>query len=99
MGWWNGNPKQGLDEHEEAHRRACKGEGIPYRIVDRKGIPVIEGNPAHGKRGSRQGAIALYAGFMAGGGDSGPDRKAAMKLAKEAGLSEAEVRKAARKYV
>lgn len=98
MGWFSSNEPE-LDEHEEAHRRACKGEGIPYRIVDRKGIPVIEGNPSHGKRGSRQGAIALYAGYLAGGGDSGPDRKAAMKLAKEAGMSEDEVRAEARRYV
>jgi hypothetical protein len=95
MGFWSSNKKPELDKHEKAHERACKGLGIPYRIVDRKGTPVIEGRIGSN---SRKGAIALYAGYLAGGGDDRDDRRAAMMLAREAGMTEDEVRRAARKY-
>lgn len=96
MGFWSSDKKPELDRHERAHERACKGLGIPYRVVDRRGTPVIEGRIGSN---SRKGAIALYAGYLAGGGDSGGDRKAAMDLAREAGMTEDEVRRAARRYV
>jgi len=90
--------KPELDKHEQAHERACKALGIPYRIVDRRGTPVIEGRIGSSKKGSERGAIALYAGYLAGGGDDRDDRKAALMLAKEAGMTEDEVRRAARRY-
>jgi hypothetical protein len=98
MGWLFGKSGQDLDDHELAHERACKGLGIPYRIVDRRGVPVIEGRIGSGTNASRKGAIALYAGFLAGGGDDVGDRRAAMMLAREAGMSEDEVRREARRY-
>jgi hypothetical protein len=99
MGWFTKDAsKPELDDHEKAHERACKGLGIPYRIVDRRGVPVIEGRIGSGKGGSRKGAIALYAGYLAGGGDDKGDQRAAMMLAREAGMSEDEVRRAARRY-
>lgn len=98
--WFSSNPSrpQNLSKHEEAHRKACVGEKIPHRYVDRKGEQVIEGEIGSGKDASRRGAIALYAGYMAGGGDDKGDRKDALKLAKEAGLSEDDLKRAARKY-
>jgi hypothetical protein len=87
-----------LTKHEEAHRKACVGEKIPHRYVDRRGEQVIEGEIGSGKDASRRGAIALYAGYMAGGGDDQGDRKDALKLAREAGMSESELRQAAGKY-
>lgn len=98
MGFWSSDKKPELDKHERAHERACKALGIPYRVVNRRGTPVIEGRIGSGKNGSRKGAIALYAGYLAGGGDSGGDRKAAVDLAREAGMTEDEVRRAARRY-
>jgi hypothetical protein len=41
----------------------------------------------------------LYAGFLAGGGDDKGDKKAALELAREAGMSEAELRREARRFV
>ncbi|QYN40976.1 hypothetical protein K1T35_47400 (plasmid) [Pseudonocardia sp. DSM 110487] len=100
MGWFfSSKPNQELDAHERAHERAYKALGIPYRIVDRRGVPVLEGRISHSKSGSRKGAIALYAGYLAGGGDDEGDRAAALGLAREAGMSEDEVRREAQKYV
>jgi hypothetical protein len=98
MGWFSSKSDKELDKHERAHQRACKSLGIPHRIVDRKGVPVVEGTIGSGKAASRKGAIALYAGYLAGGGDDAGDRTAALGLAREAGMTEAEVRRAARRY-
>lgn len=88
-----------LDKHELAHLRAYKALGIPYKIVSRGGIPVLEGKIGRSKKESRKGAIALYVGYLSGGGDAGGDRRSAMGLAREAGMSEDEVRREARRYV
>jgi|SRR5690606_28744153 len=92
-----------LDEHEQAHLNACRDLGIPYRIVGRKvgreTIPVIEGRIGSGRKGAEKGALALYAGYLAGGGDDEGDRKDGLMLAREAGLSEDELRRRASKYV
>lgn len=98
MGWLF-KSKAELDEHERAHQRAYRGQGISGRVVNRKGTPVMQGSIGGGKRGARKGAIALAAGAMAGGGDSGGDWKAVKQLAKEAGMSVDEVKRQARRYV
>lgn len=97
MGFWfksNPTPPADVSAHEAAHARACRGEGIAYRWVNRKGEQVVEGEQGSG----RGAAIALYAGAIAGGGDANGDRKAALMLAKEAGISEDDLKRAARKY-
>ena len=99
MGWlFSSTPKwteKDLDKHERSHLRAYKDQKIRYTITNRGGIPVLEGRIPHSKSGSRRGAIALYAGYLAGGGD----RQAALELAREAGMTEQEVAREARKYV
>lgn len=91
-------PKDEIDDHEWAHHRACVGQRIGHKWVKRGRIWVIEGSISPGKSGSRKGAIELYAGYLAGGGDDKGDEKAALELAREAGMSTSELRSAAMKY-
>jgi hypothetical protein len=85
--------------HERAHERACLGEGIPHRWVNRGGDPVVEGRTRWTKAGSLKGAVVLVAGAMAGGGDAAGDWEAAAGLAREAGVSMDEVKRKARRYL
>lgn len=87
------------DRHEQAHARACRGEGLSYRWVDRRGQPVVEASFGMSKNEVYKAAVALYAGYLAGGGDDKGDRKAAEELAREAGVSIEQVEKQARKYL
>lgn len=97
--WGDDDKPEAPSRHERAHERACRGEGIPYRWVDRSGEQVIEGTLPSSKRGAAMGAVELYAGYLAGGGDAGGDRRAAEGLAREAGISMAEVERRARRYL
>lgn len=97
--WGENKDKSEPSRHERAHERACRGEGIPYRWVDRGDEQVIEGTLPSSKRGAAMGAVELYVGYLAGGGDDRGDRKAAEGLAREAGISMAEVERRARKYL
>jgi len=85
-----------LDNHEQRHKNACIRLGISWRIVHRDGVgPVIEGLGAN----SRQAAISLYAGYLAGGGDASGDRKAALYEGKLCGMSENDLVREARKVM
>lgn len=100
--WLGRYPKNTkMDDHEEAHRRLYERLGLGYLIVHRPGTgPVVAADlsPWAGKEKMRRYAVTLWAGYKAGGGDAKGDKKAALELAAEVGMTEAELNAMWRKY-
>lgn len=100
--WGKGSPSSTPSNHELAHERAGRGERLPNpRWWDDNGNARIQHDVPLGKNGSRRAAVVQAAGYLSSsdGGfeDKAADRAYAKILAKEAGVSLAEIEAEARR--
>lgn len=90
-----------MDDHEEAHRRLYERLGLNYHIEHRPGTGPVVAAVISGfasKKTLAKYAVTLWAGYKAGGGDARGDKKAALSMAAEIGMTEAELNAMWRKY-
>lgn len=102
MGWLFKDPEPKMSPHEEAHKRAGRGERLPKpkRWVDKNGNARIQHDIPSGRKGARRAAVVQAAGYLSGGSgfrDDANDRKSAKMLAREARVPLSEIEAEARR--